>query len=130
MVIFWPRAGNTECRGKIVKTFRIMIALGAVFSIALMMSCSMHNLPKGDFVSAYNSPQNTYTLNIYLCGGHATVDFSIRGELVNNKDGSISNIYWNYHEQEADVEWIDDSTVIINGRELDVRQDIYDYRKE
>ncbi|MBO1915463.1 hypothetical protein J4G37_62860, partial [Microvirga sp. 3-52] len=30
----------------------------------------------------------------------------------------------------AEIVWIDDYTVSINGIELDVRKDIYDFRKE
>ena len=38
------------------------------------------------------------------------------------------NIYWNYHEDHAEVEWIDDETVIINGIQLNVLTEIYDFR--
>jgi len=121
-----------------MKIFRIVAVLVIFSLISSLLSCDkitdsifrgMDNLPKGDFISAYDSPLKSYTLNIYLCGGGATVDFSIRGELVNNDDDSQKNIYWSYHEQEAEVEWLDAETVIINERKLNVLQDVYDFRK-
>ena len=47
----------------------------------------------------------------------------------NNKTEKVRNIYWNYHCSTADIEWVDDKTVIINGIELDVTKDLYDYRR-
>lgn len=102
-----------------------------VFILIFLSACSMENLPTGEFVSSHPSPQNTYTLNIYLDGGGATVDFAIRGEIVYSDGRPTQNIYWNYHECEATVEWISDEIVVINGIELDVSKgDIYDWRTE
>ena len=39
-------------------------------------------------------------------------------------------IYWNYPCSDADIVWIDNDTVQINGIELEVFKDIYDYRHE
>lgn len=98
--------------------------------ISFMVSCSysMENLPQGELLNSFDSPNGTYTVNIYLCNGGATVDYAVRGELKNNIDGSQHNIYWNYHEDHAEVEWIDDETVIINGIQLNVLTEIYDFR--
>ncbi|MGG4395360.1 DUF5412 domain-containing protein [Paenibacillus thiaminolyticus] len=86
-------------------------------------------LPKGELIAASDSPGNTYTLKIYLVNaGGATGGFAIRGELLNNKKGTHKNIYWQYREEKAKVEWIDESNLIINGKKLNVEQDIYDYR--
>lgn len=100
--------------------------------IMLLSSCyffSMNALPKGKFVEKYNSPNNHYTLNIYLDNGGATVDFAIRGELVDNQKHTKKNIYWAYHESSANVDWLNDYTVDINNIVLDVRKEVYDYRQ-
>ncbi len=89
----------------------------------------MNNLPQGEFVNSYESPNSDFTVNIYLCDGGATTDFAIRGELV-DADNNKKNIYWGYHEQEAEVAWIDEDTVVINGRTLNVLEDVYDFRNE
>lgn len=38
------------------------------------------------------------------------------------------NIYWEYHCENAEIEWIDDTTVEINGKHLKVITDSYDWR--
>ena len=88
---------------------------------------SLNALPEGELISSSVSPDETYEVKIYLCNGGATVDYAIRGELVyKNK---AKNIYWAYHEQSAEVEWLDNYTVMINDIILDVRYEEYDYRK-
>ena len=107
-----------------------MISLFIFFSLLLTACGKMSNLPQGEFVNSYESPDSNFTINIYLCNGGATTDFAIRGELVDNHNTTKKNIYWGYHEEEADVNWIDENTVIINGRTLNVLKDVYDFRKE
>ena len=113
----------------VVITILLIIPLTSCGKINDLIFRSMDNLPKGEFVSAHDSPSKEYTLYIYLCGGNATTDFSIRGELVNNSDNNKNNIYWSYHEQEAEVEWIDEDTIVINEKTLDILKDVYDFRK-
>lgn len=89
---------------------------------------SMSHLPEGELIGVYDSEFSECTVNIYRCNGGATVDYSIRGEVIYKND-KTKNIYWAYHEQDADVKWIDDQTVCINGRTLNIYNDIYDWRK-
>ena len=90
---------------------------------------SMSSLPTGEYIGEEESPNGSYTVRIYRCGGGATVDWSVRGELVNNDTGKKKNIYWQYHKQNAEVSWIDDCTVNIDDVTLDVPHDVYDYRR-
>lgn len=85
-------------------------------------------LPEGEFLEAHHSLNGEYTINIYLCGGGATTDYSIRGELLTNTTGTRKNIYWNYHEDDAVVQWISDETVIINNHIINIHDDVYDFR--
>ena len=101
-----------------------------LFFCICFTSCGMNRLPEGEFIAAYDSPESFYTLNIYLCSGNATTDFAIRGELCTNETGQTKNIYWGYHEDEANVEWISDTIVIINGITLDIsKNETFDWRK-
>lgn len=100
------------------------------FAILLTSCGTMSNLPQGEFVAAYDSPSSNYTINIYLCNGGATTDFAIRGELIDNLNENKKNIYWGYHEDEADVNWLDEENVVINGKTLNVLHDVYDFRNE
>lgn len=85
-------------------------------------------IPKGELIAAYDSPNGEYALNVYLCDGGATVDYSIRGELITHETGYRKNIYWNYHESDAVVQWVDNDTVTVNGHTLNVHEDTYDFR--
>ncbi|WCF10253.1 DUF5412 domain-containing protein [Paenibacillus thiaminolyticus] len=115
------------------KRWGLWITLFIVCLIAVhvyLKSFTLLLLPKGDLIATSDSPGNTYTLKVYLVNaGGATGGFAIRGELLNNKKGTHKNIYWQYREEKANVEWIDESNLLINGKKLNVEQDIYDYRK-
>ena len=101
------------------------------FCNLLLCSCNMNDLPKGEFVSSYISPKKTYTLNIYLCGGNATTDYSIRGEIVYNDSSETENVYWSYHEEIAYVEWLSDEIFKINNIQLDIsKKETFDWRNE
>ncbi|WP_281274638.1 DUF5412 family protein [Lysinibacillus telephonicus] len=51
------------------------------------------------------------------------------GELVLNKENKrTKKIYWRYREENATIEWLDDSTVIINNVQLELPHETYDYR--
>lgn len=90
----------------------------------------MNRLPKGELISEVSSPKGTYTLKAYVSNGGATTDYAVRGELNFNKENKKSkNIYWNYHEEKASIKWIDENTVLINGHELSVPNETFDFRR-
>jgi len=76
------------------------------------------------------SPNDTYTITAYLNNGGATTDYAVLCSVTENQTGKERNIYWQYHCSEAKIEWKDEKTVIINGVELDVLKDSYDYRND
>lgn len=91
----------------------------------------MNRLPTGEYLTEEISPDGTYTLKAYLTNGGATTSYSIRGELVfNNRNGKTKNIYWNYREETAKIEWIDNDTVVINGHTLNVPKEKFDFRNQ
>ncbi|AVK85468.1 hypothetical protein C3943_19035 [Lysinibacillus sp. B2A1] len=84
---------------------------------------------KQELIAESTSPNGTYTVNAYVSDGGATTSYTVLGELVFNKENKKSKkIYWQYRENEADISWIDDETVKINGVTLDVPNETYDYR--
>lgn len=88
-------------------------------------------MPEGEFLTENISPNGKYTLKAYVTNGGATTSYSVRGELVfNEKKNKTKNIYWDYREERAEIAWRDNQTVVINGHELDVRKDKYDYRRQ
>lgn len=85
----------------------------------------MLNLPDGDYIDSLDSPNGEYTLKAYRYSGGATMDWSLRVEVVNNNTNKKINIYWKYHEKDADMKWIDNETVEINEVILNIHKDYY-----
>ncbi len=76
------------------------------------------------------SPDETYTVSLYRNNGGATTGYAVLGVLANNETGYHKNIYWQYLCSDATASWLNEETVTINGHELEVRSDVYDYRRE
>ena len=89
----------------------------------------MQRLDGQEVITVSDSPDSSYTVTAYLNNGGATTDYAVLCAVKNNKTGKERNIYWNYHCSTADIQWLDDKTVSINGIELDVTKDKYDYRR-
>lgn len=117
-----------------MKLLKIVLLSGLIFSGLAGYGIywfffDMGRLPAGEFLKEETSPHGTYTLKAFIVDGGATTSYAIRGELVFNKSNKKSkNIYWNYREENAEINWIDDDTVVINGRTLYVPQDKFDFR--
>lgn len=109
-------------------TLVILLFSGCGFLYPIL-SPNMDKLPEGELLNSYPSPNSENTINIYLCNGGATVDYAIRGEVVKS-DGTKRNIYYEYHCDSAQVEWLSDDTVIINDVTLNIDTDVYDYRSQ
>lgn len=113
------------------------IIIAAMITIALLGYAiywafyDMNRLPAGELISEVQSPGGTYTLKSYRTDGGATTSYAIRGELnFNTENKKPDNIYWEYRVENATVEWVDDDTVIINGFQLDVPDEKYDFRRK
>ena len=90
---------------------------------------SMLHLPSGEKIESCASPYSGAVLEVYRVRGSATVDDAIRACVV-FENGKQKNIYWNYHESEADVQWLDGETVQINGNTLNIHHDVFDFRRQ
>ena len=49
------------------------------------------------------SETEEYRMDVFLCSGNATTDFSIRCAVVDVETGESRNIYWQYKEEDAVV---------------------------
>lgn len=115
---------------------KILIIMGSVLvvltvfigSFVYRTFYSMETLPKGEYLTEAISPSGEYTVKAYLCNGGATVDYAVRGELINNSSEKTKNIYWEYKKAKADIKWIDKDTVNINGHMIEVPKGKYDWR--
>ncbi|MHC8515255.1 DUF5412 family protein [Sporosarcina sp. ITBMC105] len=115
------------------KVTAILVGIVVVIVITLFLILNYfiyQHEPKGELLNETVSPTGDYTVNMYVIRGNATVANSLRGEVIDhtNKDKK-KTIYKANREEDADVEWLDDFIVSINGIQLDVRNDSYDWRK-
>ena len=111
------------------KKFLFMLIVLIIMILLYNSSLMMLNLPTGDYINSVDSPTGKYTIKSYRYSGGATMDWTLRVELVNNETNKKKNIYWVYHEDNANMKWIDEKTVEINGIQLNIFKDVYDWRK-
>lgn len=113
---------------------KILIIIVTIISIVIIYLIynffySLNSLPKGDLLESIKSPTNEYVINSYLVRNSLSAD-AIRVELINNKTLKRKNIYWWYPESTADIKWINEDIVEINGHTLNIYKDRYDWRKQ
>ena len=106
----------------------ILLTASTIYGITQLKNIgqSLLLLPRGNLVNRYDSPDGKLRLCIYIVR-QATVSDCVRGELV-DENNNKRDIYWNYKESSAEVAWLDNTHVTINGVTLDVLSEIYDYR--
>jgi uncharacterized membrane protein YkvI len=114
----------------LLKVLAIIICVLVFFGLVVyIFFFDIDAIKPGEKITESTSPSGKYKITAYLNNGGATVDFAVLCVLSDGKHRK--NIYWNYHCVSADIEWIDDDTVIINGVKLeDVNRDAYDFRRE
>ena len=100
-----------------VMFFRIIPTISLVFS--------QRNSEETLLVTSV-SPEGTYELEAYKTQPGATVDFSIKVYDVSQDKRLIYNAY---HEYTAEIQWVSDCVVSINGKTLDLsKSETYDWR--
>lgn len=75
------------------------------------------------------SPKDEYTLKVYTRGEEESDDAAILVKVYNRKNKSERNIFWQGNTPWAYTVWKSDHKVCINGVELDVNKEQYDYRE-
>ena len=120
------------------KYMKIIIPIVIVFSLIIAFVIygihwaffDIQRIEGQEVIEEVISPNDNYTITAYLNNGGATSDYAVLCSVTDNQTGKERNIYWQYHCSEAEIEWKDEKTVIINGVELDVLKDSYDYRND
>ena len=114
----------------VIITASILLIIFALISYGIYWAFfDIQRLDGQQVITVSESPDSSYTVTAYLNNGGATTDYAVLCAVKNNKTGKERNIYWNYHCSTADIQWLDDKTVSINGIELDITKDSYDYRR-
>ncbi|CAM3698701.1 MULTISPECIES: DUF5412 family protein [Brevibacillus] len=95
------------------------------------MFFDINRLPKSLMIEEKISPNGFYTVKAYLSDSGATTSYSVVAELIFNKEHNrTKNIYFKNNQHSVEIRWVDNNTVVINGVELVVPNDVYDYRWE
>ena len=113
---------------------RILTFLLMLICVFAFTSCGnekiepLQELKGQELINESASSDNEYTIKAYRNNGGATVDWAVLCTLTDNKTKKIKNIYWQYREKDAIIEWIDNDTVKINDVNLNLPDDTYDWR--
>jgi len=114
--------GLKDKRNK-VSTFRswFTIILSLLLSMVLFLGILLNFFISETLFKTTSSPNGNYEIEFYLTNGGATTAFGVIGKL----DGPLwfeKTIYDDYRMDHANVEWIDDHTVLINNHRLDLKK--------
>ena len=114
----------------------LIVGIVALFLVSLLgygiywAFYDIQRLEGQEVIQEVPSPDGTYTVTAYLNSGGATTDYAVLCSVKSNNRRKEKNIYWKYHCEDVSIQWLDDETVKIDGVELNVRKDTYDYRHD
>ncbi len=104
-----------------------LIFLTALFIIAIILIANPQKNTPETHLQTSVSPNGIYTLEAYRTEPGATVDFSIKVYFIERNRKVL--IYNAYHECYANIIWIDNDTVCINEKTLNISAgETYDWR--
>lgn len=80
-------------------------------------------------LSDSTSPDGKYTVTAYYNADNEDgSDYAVLCVVKDNKSGEERNLYYNTGGANANIQWTDNTTVVINGVVLDVEKDSFDNR--
>ena len=101
-------------------TIIISFSLSVILFVLLTFSLIFPSLQE-ELIQTTTSPDENYRIHLYLTNGGATTSYGIKGYV----DGPLwfkKEIYDEYRMDQVEVEWINDSTISINGHTLDLNK--------
>jgi hypothetical protein len=113
----------------LITSIIIVILVGGVVYAFNWAFFDIQRIGGQEYLNESTSPNGVYTVTAYLNNGGATTDYAVLVRLRDNGNGKIKNIYWQYHCTKAEMVWVNDETLKINGKELNVKNEIYDFRR-
>ncbi len=75
------------------------------------------------------SPDETYTVTAYLNEGDEGSPYAVLCTVKDNATGKERNIYYSTESANANIQWSNDNTVVINGIVIDVKNGSFDSRE-
>jgi hypothetical protein len=98
----------------------ITVIVSVLLSFVLFLGVLRVLLISEELIGTAKSPKDDYSIHFYLTNGGATTSLGVLGIL----DGPLwfeKTIYDDYNMDHADVEWINDYTVLINNHQLNLK---------
>ena len=105
--------------------YLIIFIIVVMYVCILINSVQLKGLPKGEKIYQIDSPNKTYTMNIYFIDGGPISADADRIEIVDNKNNKKWNIYYQYKGNLKKYSWIDNDNVSINGNKINIHKDKY-----
>ncbi len=113
-------------------TFKRFLALALALVLALsLVGCgdkALQEIKGQDYISKSDSADGSYTVTAYLNDGEGSSDYAVLCTATDNASGEERNIYWCNDCANANIQWVDNETVVINGVVINVKNGGYDYR--
>jgi|GEM_PF-1535234 len=111
-----------------------LLALLLIVSIALA-ACStpiaelpMEELPEGIKIIDADSNDGVYRATLYMVrDGDAKY---YRAAVTTLATGETKNVYFDNYTNESTIEWMDNTTLKVNGISIDVTNEVYDFRTQ
>lgn len=84
-----------------------------------------------ELLSDSTSPDGKYTVTAYYNADNEDgSDYAVLCVIKNNDNGEERNIYYNTEGANANIQWSNDTTVVINGIVLDAEKGTFDNREK
>lgn len=110
---------------KNILTLVVIVIIG--FMVYDFFSVKLQELNgTGELIESFSSPNGQYVAkSFFIDDGGATVASRVRVSITSSKnneeeDFNDETVYWGYRESDAVIKWVDDHTLIINGRKIDI----------
>lgn len=111
-----------------------LLALLLIVSLALA-ACStpiaelpMEELPEGIKIIDADSNDGVYRATLYMVrDGDAKY---YRAAVTTLATGETKNVYFDNYTNESTIEWMDNTTLKVNGISIDITDEVYDFRTQ
>lgn len=116
--------------GIIILAFIIFLGICA-FSITTSISDIKATFqPSKELINETVSSDGKYKVQAYRVNGGVTTDWAVECYLKESNSQKEKLIYKDYHIKDAEMVWIDNDTISINGHDINLPNEKYDFREE
>ena len=116
----------------VILLFSLLLVLILIVGfIIFRVFFSLQSVPQGELIRSIQSPDRKYVIKTYFHQGNSLSADAVRGELVDLKRQKKKNIYWNFHDEDPYVKWLNNSEVLIGNQKLNIlKGETYDWRND